>query len=269
MRSPFPGMDPYLEGYLWPDVYQQLAAEIRKQLVSRIQPRYVARLAISMIKDKSPEADIGIMYPDVEVVKARSWSEPNLPLTGDTGSSARVTAPTITEPIIVPALNFEVRLVTVEIRDVVQNQLVTSIEILSPVNKREPGLTHYRQKRDQLVEAGVHLLEVDLLRRGERPPAPYIRLPETAYIVTLTRSQSDTIAIWPIALAQELPVVAVPLRQPDPDVPLALGPALETIYAEARYDLSLDYTQPPPPPPFHPDEIAWLKTQINEWLKRE
>lgn len=28
MPSPFPGMDPYLEGALWPDVHQQLAYDL-------------------------------------------------------------------------------------------------------------------------------------------------------------------------------------------------------------------------------------------------
>ncbi len=32
MPSPFPGMDPYLEGYLWPDVHSALANKIRQQL---------------------------------------------------------------------------------------------------------------------------------------------------------------------------------------------------------------------------------------------
>ncbi|NEO53891.1 MAG: DUF4058 family protein [Okeania sp. SIO3B5] len=31
------------------------------------------------------------------------------------------------------------------------------IEVLSPVNKREPGLTNYRQKRRRLYQARVHL----------------------------------------------------------------------------------------------------------------
>jgi len=42
----------------------------------------------------------------------------------------------------ITALNYsiaQVRLATVEIRDVAQNILVTRIEILSPVNKREPN----------------------------------------------------------------------------------------------------------------------------------
>ena len=33
MPSPFPGMDPYLEGYLWPDVHSALASKIRQTLI--------------------------------------------------------------------------------------------------------------------------------------------------------------------------------------------------------------------------------------------
>jgi len=48
----------------------------------------------------------------------------------------------------------------------------------------------------------------------------------------------------------------VPLRSPDPDVPLDLQTALNTIYDEARYDLSIDYTQPPPDPPLSDEDAA-------------
>jgi hypothetical protein len=46
MASPFPGMDPYLEGYLWPDVHNALAAKIRQKLTPLLRPRYTARLNI-------------------------------------------------------------------------------------------------------------------------------------------------------------------------------------------------------------------------------
>ena len=63
MPSPFPGMDPYLEDYLWPDFHQRTAAEISRTLAPQLRPRYVARLAVRIIQDKTPEAEIGIMYP--------------------------------------------------------------------------------------------------------------------------------------------------------------------------------------------------------------
>ena len=96
MPSPFPGMDPYLEGYLWPDVHSALAHTIRQQLAPQIQPKYVARLEISVMEDQSPAAEIGIMYPDVEVIKVRT-SRPAPPETpGDLAGAAAgapITAP--------------------------------------------------------------------------------------------------------------------------------------------------------------------------------
>ena len=45
MPPPFPGMDPYIEDpEVWSDFHGGLANEIRGELNSMIQPRYVARL---------------------------------------------------------------------------------------------------------------------------------------------------------------------------------------------------------------------------------
>ena len=68
MSSPFPGTDPYLEGHLWPDVHRALAGEIRRRLVPLLRPRYVARLEVYVVEDETPEIEIGILYPDVEVL---------------------------------------------------------------------------------------------------------------------------------------------------------------------------------------------------------
>ena len=71
MPSPYPGMDPYLEGYLWPDVHHRLATQISDQLTPQLRPRYVAHIEIQVVVDDEPEGEVGIMYPDVEVVRAR------------------------------------------------------------------------------------------------------------------------------------------------------------------------------------------------------
>jgi hypothetical protein len=72
MPSPFPGMDPYLEGYLWPDVHHALASEIRRQLAPQVRPRYAVRIEVATCHDDNPESEIGIMYPDVEIWRRRS-----------------------------------------------------------------------------------------------------------------------------------------------------------------------------------------------------
>ncbi|MDQ2995480.1 MAG: DUF4058 family protein [Chloroflexota bacterium] len=256
MPSPFPGMDPFLEGYLWPDVHNALANKIRQVLASRLRPRYVVRIEIYVVEDTAPESEIGIMYPDVQVM----LTGPARPGSIDLPSSAAVLTGGTPAALTIPVLDpIDVRVPTVEIRDVASNQLVTCIEILSPVNKREPGLAVYRQKRQRLYHAGVHLLEIDLLRRGLRS-LTHPRVPESAYLIALTRAQSGTTAIWPLGLRDRLPEIPIPLRAPDDDSLLELGPALAAVYDEAGYDLSIDYAQPPPPPGLSAIDAAWVRT---------
>lgn len=118
MSSPFPGMDPHLEGYLWPDVHSALAGNIRKQLTPQLRPRYTARLEIYTVEDTEPEGEIGIMYPDVEVVLAQQ-QKPPAPLEGGRmvkttpSNGAHLVAP-LTIPLLPPV---EVKVVNVEVRD--------------------------------------------------------------------------------------------------------------------------------------------------------
>lgn len=257
MPSPFPGMDPYLEGYLWPDVRSALAHKIRQQLAPQIQPKYVARIEIAVVEDTNPEAEIGIMYPDVEVIHVNAGRPASSTIAADVvGAGA---GGTITAPLTIPLP--QVRVATVVIRDVAQNILVTSIAILSPVNKREPNLTHYRQKRQRLRQAQVHLLEIDLLRCGTRAWT-HPQIPEVPYLVLLTRAQDSVVEVWPIALPDKLPTLPVPLRSPDTPAIVDLGTALSNVYEEAFYHLSIDYTSTPPPPPFSEADRAWLTTQL-------
>lgn len=259
MPSPFPGMDPYLEGYLWVDVHNALASKIRQQLAPKIQPNYTVRLEVYLVQDTAPENEIGILYPDVEVLRRQS----NPPLASNSPAPIEQGNLLVTPaPLILPNIPpVEVRIPTIEIRDTESNLLVTSIEILSPVNKRETGITAYRQKRQRLYAANVHLLEIDLLRRGTRP-LMHPRLPTVSYLVTLTRSQGREIEIWPIALQDTLPVVPVPLRAPDPDAPLDLGSALRDIYDEAFYHLSLDYRKMPPKPALTEEDLTWMEALL-------
>ncbi len=262
MPSPFPGMDPYLEGYLWPDVHHRLATQISDQLMPLVRPRYVARLEIQVVFDDAPESEIGIMYPDVEVVQARQGALMQRSQTSQPRSSTAGTTVMTPTSLSVPLLEAEMRLATVEIRDTAENQLVSSIEILSPVNKREPGLSKYRDKRRRLRQAHVHILDIDLLRRGQRPLA-HPRMSPHAYRVTLSRAAEPFADVWTMRLQDPLPVVPIPLRAPDADVPLDLATALATIYDRAAYDLSLNYREPPPPPSLSDEEQAWVQQQIN------
>jgi len=261
MPKPFPGMDPYLEGYLWSDVHHRLATEISRQLMPRLRPKYVARIEVRVVHDETPEAEIGIMYPDVEIVTTPPKKGGPSPRFA-TGGGVLVAPELVLTPAPVTISLPQIRIKSVEIRDTAHNQLITSIEILSPVYKRDPGLIDYRQKRLRLRQAAVHLLEIDLLRRGRRL-LTHPNIPKRSYLVTLIRGAGNVAKAWPIKLQDKLPVVPVPLHHPDPEVPLDLDAVLSAIYDEAAYDLSIDYTLPPPPPSLTAEEEEWLDKQLK------
>jgi hypothetical protein len=241
-------MDPYLEGYLWPDFHHDFASQIRRELAPILQPRYVARIVVAILLDTTPDSEIGIIYPDVEVL-TKKIKEPAPML-------STIQKKTLAAPLTIPITEFEARIATVEVHDTEDNDLVTSIEILSPVNKREPNLSQYRQKRIKLRQAGVHLIEIDLIRRGQRP-FQHPRIPNVPYLITLTRALISRADLWPLTLQQALPTIPVPLRAPDPDVPLDLAQVFSAVYEAAFYHLSIDYNQEPPPPQLPPDDLQW------------
>jgi hypothetical protein len=72
MASPFPGMDPYLEGYLWSDVHQSLAAQLKRQLSPLVRPNCVVRLARYMTdyQQSSP--------PRTLPAKEKAWLDSHL-----------------------------------------------------------------------------------------------------------------------------------------------------------------------------------------------
>ena len=243
-------MDPYLEGHLFPDVHNSLAYLIKVQLVKRLGANYIVHLNSYTVEDTSPAEDIGIMYPDVEV-----FHRPDMAQEPGTIQSYVLTPETAVLPDIKPV---EVRIPVVEIRDRKHNKLITAIEILSPVNKRNPGILPYREKRERLHYGGVHLVEIDLLRRGERPLAhPY--LPKTHYLVTLIRAGIGKTQVWGMSIKDPLPVIPIPLKQPDEDTVLDLGHAMKELYEQGAFEKSIDYSETPPPPVFTEEERDWMR----------
>ena len=247
--QPFPGLNPYLEGYLFADLHSALASRIRALLTPLLRPRYAARLQVSVVQDAGPTEDLGIIYHDVEVVSTTAQNA------GPTALSSNFTPATLTLPPPV-----QVRISTVEVREVKANRLITCIEILSYANKRQPGLDQYLQKRSRLLQAGGPLVEIDLIRRGSRPIAD-AQIPAAPYRMTITRA-NDRVAVWALQLPDALPTLPIPLLPPDPEVPLNLAHAIAQVYAEADYDLTIDYTRQPPPPLLSHEEQQWLQTVI-------
>jgi hypothetical protein len=163
-------------------------------------------------------------------------------------------------------LEIPLRLHRVEIRATASQQLVAVVEILSPVNKRpsHDAYLAYQRKRRDILRSEVHLLELDLLRGGERPPLAR-PVPTAPYYVVLSRAnRRPTVEVWPIQLADRLPVLPVPLLEPDPDVPLDLGAVVASVYERGAYASQIDYQQLPPPPALSKAEADWLKALLHQ-----
>ena len=243
-QSPFPGMDPYLESpRLWPDVHHRLITVFAEQLSALLVPKYFAQLESYIIIDQISDDPI-IAVPDVTIDRFDDEFDELL----DKSDTAVAIAPAplrLKVPMPVPT-----RLINIHIKQNTENEnLVTVIELLSPVNKRAGfGREKYLKKRNAFFESSVHLIEVDLLRSLSRMPFVGETLPETDYLAMVSRSYERPFCdVWPIGLREPLPVLSVPLLRPDPDVPLDLGAALRTVYERAHYERRINYKVPPVP----------------------
>jgi hypothetical protein len=150
--------------------------------------------------------------------------------------------------------------------------VITSIEVLSPTNKRAgEGRRLYVGKREDRKRAGVNTVEIDLLRGGDRnlmisseqiPPSH-----STPYQVCVWRAaQPAMVAVYRVPLRERLPVISIPLRPADPDVVLSLQAVLDQCYRNGGYD-DIDYTDEPDPP-LHRDHAAWADALLREQGRR-
>lgn len=262
MPSPFPGMDPYLEGARWMRVHSELSGEIARQLSSRLSPRYVAHtnerfVLTSFDAQDGVAVSATVIVPDAYVA-SRGYVDPAGQAGG--GTALAVAPPA---PLRVPTvIRTSVPHLTVEVRAVGDEQLVTAIEVLSPTNKRAgEGRTEYVGKRESVLRSAAHLIEIDLLRTGQRVPTQR-PLPDAPYFVFLSRAEHRPIMdVWPVRLDQPLPTVPVPLLDGDADVALDLQQALASMYDTFRYHLTIDYARPPEVP-LTAEQSAWAAERV-------
>ena len=254
MPSPFPGMDPYLEGSLWTSIHSQLAAEIARQLAPKLRPRYLALTTERFVYETSDGVAVTStsMYPDVGVGQLGSGP---LALETEGGVATAPIRAATAMPTAIPH-------VSVEIRDAAHRELITAIEILSPTNNRGEGREEYLARRGRYLLSTAHLIEIDLLRQGHRVPMQQ-PLPPVEYFVLISKAAERPILdIWPIRLSDRLPMVHVPLAPPDAAVPLDLQAAFTNIYDLLGYDLAIDYAGPPEVP-LTPVQQRWVEQHIK------
>src|SRR5713226_5891641 len=173
MPSPFPGMDPYLEGRtIWPDVHHRLITAIGDALAPQVAPAYYVAIEQRVTTVEIQRGE-GVREPGAAIIPTRPVAVPS-------GGVAVAEAPVATAIAVTLPYFEKVREGYIEIRDVEHHVVVTAIEVLSRTNKlASDGRQEYEKKRRAVLASVTSLIEIDLLRAGE--PMKMDPTPQTDY----------------------------------------------------------------------------------------
>jgi hypothetical protein len=245
-------MDPYLEHpALWPDVHNRLIAALADDLSERVAPRYYVGLERRTYLLKADDLVL-VGRPDLAIAPASDSPVPAL--------QPAATASLVLE-VDVP-MQDEVSENFLEIHEVRTGKLITILELLSPVNKlHRQGREDYERKRGHVFRSWTSLVEIDLLRAGE--PMPVLGTPvKSDYRILVSRGiQRPRAALMVFMLRQPIPSFTLPLLPGDAEPEVSLNRLVHDLYRRARFDLRLDYTQPPVPPLPEADAV-WAQALI-------
>jgi hypothetical protein len=246
-------MDPYLERQEWEDFHTTLNTVIRETIAPQIEPRYVVRVERRVYvegPDRGTE-DLGrFRRSDIAVLATEEGGARAQPRGG-------VALAPVECELLMPEERRETYLV---IRERKTREVVTVIETLSPANKRlgGDGRHEYLAKRGDIISSRSSLVELDLLRGGQRLPMSTPLPPGDYYAIVSRAGRRPKAEVYAWSLRQPLPTIPIPLKQGDRDVPLDLQTAFSTVYDRARYDLSLDYSARLSPP-LGKSDLAWSR----------
>ena len=252
--NPFPGMNPYLESRrLWREVHNSLIALMKSYLRRTLPFRY------SVIMEE--RLGIGVEAPDGPPYR---YIEPDLTVIGGEPLPTAAAVRERDAGSVVVTLPFRETIrefyITISDRnaDADEDETVTILEVLSPSNKRAGvGRAQYEDKRGIIFESSVHLVEIDLVRRGRPMPAEGYH-GDAPYRHLVSRwPLRPRAALYPFGLQSPIPDVTVPLLEGDAEPKIPLGELLHNLYREDYYANYVNYNRDPEGPLSDADR-AWL-----------
>jgi hypothetical protein len=240
-------MDPYIEACgLWEGYHSHLIEAIYRALAQILPRGYTIDTAVRsyIVLMEGEGKKKHLAKSDVTVVEHTTEKKPrkkkgNVAVAEPSEAAASVPMQAFL------AEKFEETFVEVY-AELEERVLVTCIEVLSPSNKRKgaEGWREYERKRQAMLLGRANFIEIDLLRGGQKFPmlTPW---PDSPYTLLVSRADSaPSCRVWLAHFQRPLPVLPVPLLDPEPDLSLDLQPLLDSIYALGRYDERIDYTRP-------------------------
>lgn len=252
-QNPFPGMNPFMER-TWPDVHVRLIAAVLDALGTELPEDLLAKgeLRVDVLGGQSKNYS-----PDVAILSEDRWKH-GLPPVWSPDPAAQTLV--VTEPLLLEVEDVKHRWVEIK---TAEGTLITVIEVLSPVNKTRQRDAYIAKRWDYLL-AGVNVVEIDLVRQGrstvniDGTSYEEVHSGQGLYSVCVTRAAFPTRReFYPCPLRQKLPVIRIPLRMTDPDVPLDIQALVDRCYESGRYWL-MDFGQPLAPP---------LSVEDEEWAR--
>jgi hypothetical protein len=252
-------MDPFLEPH-WLDIHGRLPAYAADALSEYLPNDLVASIEerVAIQSESGVQRVYGPVYEPPAAERRTFIEEPAVGV---------IDAPFRLVIEMDPITERSVRIV-----EVGTERLITVIEFLSPTNKQAPGLQKFIDKREELLEAGVNFVEIDLVRAGDwrRLLQPHLVAGEaiSMYRVTIRVPQDPgAVYLFPIRLQDRLPSPILPLRKGDPEIRLELQNYIDHAYSSGRYDRRIDYRKPCVPP-LEGEDAAWAEDLLKSSGKK-
>jgi len=262
MKSPFPGMNPYLEqSSLWSQVHLNLIDAIQKYLLQKLAPHYYVGVEQTTYLSIVPPHNSLIGRPDIFIADDANGTSSPVATHLKTPQTKVVIKP---KQFKIPQQMEEKRQRYLTVRHIETQEVITVIEIVSPANKIGlVGRKQYEDKCLKILSSLTHFVEIDLLRVGERL---LIDTEETTdYRILVSREQTrPQLDAYLFNLRDPIPTITIPLREVDEEIELPLNQILQAVYIERRYDLIINYDQPVTPKLSDENQI-WVKNCIANY----
>jgi hypothetical protein len=258
-------MDPYIEACgLWEGFHNHLIEEIYRAIATVLPRGYTIDTAVRsyIVLMESAGKRERLAKPDLTITEPKDKKKPRKKKGGVAVAAPADEAESVVMQAFI-AETFEETFVEIYAEGE-ERILVTCIEVLSPSNKRQgtEGWRVYEQKRRALLLGQANFIEIDLLRGGHKMPmlTPW---PDSPYTLLVCRAtKAPYCRVWPVTLQRRLPVIPVPLLDPDPDLTLDLQLLLDGIYSLGRYEERINYTRPLSPALSDVD-AAWVRDLLQ------
>lgn len=254
-------MDPYLEKK-WGDVHHRLIQYSSDALQRTLPDDLLARVE-ERVYVESDNVRLRSIAPDTRILE----------LVGSPAAAGiQTNGVAVAEPRIFLEEEAEITEGSIVIREAEGERVITILEFLSPANKAGgDGTRLYRQKQADVLRSETSLVEIDLVRTGQRVLALRSHLiPEEMrhdYLACIHRGwQPRRYELYSFPLRQRLPALLIPLREGEPPVPLDLQAILDQCYENGRY-YKLDYRKPCEPP-LRTEDDAWVDELLRSAGRR-